>query len=75
MTDPLINLSLHESTIQLIVSLLRTLADLAEPEAHRLPTELGGYLAQALDTTADLDLLFSTLAESLEQARRNASRT
>ena len=68
--DPLVHLELHESTRDLIVTLLRTLADLAEPGSEGLPAELRSYLMQALDSPADLDLLLGELASAVDEARR-----
>ena len=70
--DPLLSLRLHESTVRMLSILLRALVELCEVEDDRLPKELRSCLAQALDTAADLEILFGVLAETLEQARRNA---
>jgi hypothetical protein len=73
-TDRIVELSLHESTLQLIVTLLRALEDLVEPGHECLPPDVRTCLAQALDTAADLDLLFGELADSLGRVnRRNAT--
>lgn len=72
--DPILQLRLHDSSIEAIVTLLRTLAELAAvgPE-DRLVPDLRSYLTQALDTSADLDLLFGELATAVADARRHAS--
>lgn len=65
--DPIVHVELHRSTLDLLVLLLRTLADLAEPGDVRLTSDVRSYLMQALDNAADLDILFSVLADSLQQ--------
>lgn len=67
LTDHLIDLSLHESMVQSLVTFLQALADLAEPGSNNLPAGLRSYLMQALDNAADLDLLFGVLADAMEQ--------
>ncbi len=66
--DPLIDVSLHESTVRLLRELLPALADLTEPGAERLTPDVRSYLMQALDNAADLDLLSDVLADALEEA-------
>lgn len=56
--------------MQLLVTLLRALADLAEPGGDDLPAGLRGHLMPALDSGADLDMLFGVLADGIEEARR-----
>lgn len=68
--DPLLDLSIHQSSVALITSLLRSLAYLAEPGVDRLPADLKSYLAQSLDIAADVDLLFAELANAFDEAGR-----
>jgi hypothetical protein len=65
--DPIVSVSIHESTRNLIVTMLRTLAYLAEPGTERLSAEVRSYLIQSLDSPADLDLLFGELAPALTE--------
>ena len=66
--DPIVGLSLHESTISTLVTLLRALQERAEQGAEGLSKDLSSYLMQALDSGADIDILFGVLADTLEDA-------
>jgi hypothetical protein len=72
MDDPQLTLTMFESTVDSLVALLNALATMCEPGAESLTAEQRGFLTQALDLAADLDLLFGELAVSLERARPHA---
>lgn len=62
MDDPLLALDLHASTVDLLRSLLSALADMSRGTPFALTAEQRGYLAQAMDIAADLDIVFEELA-------------
>lgn len=67
MDDPLICFEWHSSTVDLLRSLLRALASMCNDDAvAQLTTDQRGYLAQAMDIAADLDIVFEEMAVALE---------
>lgn len=68
MGDPLLRLELHGSTVDLLHALLNALEAMSEGTAPALSPDQRGYLAQAMDIAADLDIVFGELAEALVNA-------
>jgi hypothetical protein len=71
--DMLLSIRVWDSSVQTLIALLWGLAQLSEPGRERLPAEIRSHLLQAMDSTADLDIVCNGLADALEQARREAS--
>jgi hypothetical protein len=63
--DPLLGIKLHASTLDLFRTLLTALAKMSEGAAPALTAEQRSYLSQAMDITADLDIILDLLAEAL----------
>lgn len=64
--DPWLGIELHASTLDLLRTLLTALTKMSEGTAPALTTEQRGYLAQAMDISADLDIVIGLLAEALD---------
>jgi len=60
----------HESTVRLLVALLRAFSKFTEPGDSRISPDARSYVMQALDNAADPDLLFGVLADELAAASR-----
>ena len=67
MSDPLIDLRMHESTAQLLIALLQALSELTVAGDNRVSANARSFLMQAMDSAADLDLLFGALADDLQR--------
>ncbi len=63
--DPLFALELHASTIDLLRSLLSALEAMSDGTGPPLTAGQQNHLAQAMDITADLDIVFGELEKAL----------
>jgi hypothetical protein len=64
----LIGIKLHASTYDLLHALLTALAKMNEGTAPALTAEQRSYFAQAVDLSADLDIVLDLLVEALSVA-------
>ena len=60
--DPLLGLELHAKTVDLLRTLFSVLANMCEGSAPSLTAEQRSYLAQEMDSAAELDIVFELLA-------------
>ena len=64
--DPLLGFELHASTLELLRTVIAALTKMSEGTAPALTAEQRSYFAQAMDISADLDIVLGLLAEALD---------
>ena len=73
MDDELVSLTLFSSDLDLLIALLEIIAAMAQPPLAMLSDEQLGYIKQALDSPADIDILAGVTADALRDHREFGS--